>query len=81
MLTESETRLVAYAVAIRADEQQGVPLWWAPADEAAPDAVLLHARGYFEHSWHNGDMLFRLSDRAMTAQELYKLANPPVSLN
>ena len=38
------------------------------------EAILLHERGYLDRSWNGDDLVFRLSDQAMTAQEFAKMA-------
>jgi hypothetical protein len=72
MLSENETAVVAVAYAARLAEQDQ-PLWWRPSLETWADAAGLYYRGYLDRSWHAGDVVFRLSDRAMTAQELTRL--------
>jgi hypothetical protein len=61
---------VAHAFALRHDEQPGRDLWFAPALELFPEAIVLHERGYLDRSWHGDDLVFRLSDVALMAQEL-----------
>jgi hypothetical protein len=69
MLTDDETRLVAHAYALRHDEADS-DLWFAPDDEMFVEACRLWARGYLDRRWHGDDLVYRLSDKAMTAQEL-----------
>jgi hypothetical protein len=74
VLTEDETRLVAHAFALRHDEQD-VNLWFAPDDDLFAEAERLWQRGYLDRRWHEQDLVYRLSDEAMTANELVRLTD------
>lgn len=73
MLTDDETRLIAYAYALRHDETDK-DLWFATPDVLLPECHrLVYERGYLERRRHGDDYVYRLTDQAMAAQELYKL--------
>jgi hypothetical protein len=72
MLTEDETRLVAHAYALRHDEP-GVELWFCPADNLFAEAARLSEGDYLNRRWNADDLVYRLTDQAMAAQELSRL--------
>jgi hypothetical protein len=83
MLTESEIRLAAYAYALRHDEREGHELWFAVEDDVLRAADSLMRKRWFDRSWRRRedgteDMMFRLSDQAMTAYEMATLVTMPV---
>lgn len=67
MLTSDEVRLLAYATALRIDEDD-TDHWFCPEIDLFAEAMGLVQRGYLHRRWHAGDMVFRLSDQALTAQ-------------
>jgi hypothetical protein len=69
MLTNDEVKLAAHAFALRHDETD-TDLWFAPADRYFTEACRLWARGYLDRKWHNGELIYRYSDKALTAQRL-----------
>jgi hypothetical protein len=69
MLTEDETRLVAHAYALRHDEAD-TDLWFCPDTNLFAEACRLWTRGYLDRRWHGNDLVYRLSDKMMTAQQL-----------
>jgi hypothetical protein len=73
MLTEDETRVMAYAYAIRHDEEPGKDMWFCPDGWDLPECHRLVERGYLERRWHGEDMVYRLTDAMLTAQKLNAL--------
>jgi hypothetical protein len=75
MLTEDETRVMAHAYALRHDEEPDKDLWFCPDDWLLPECHRLVERGYLQRRWHGDDMVYRLTDAMLTAQELSGLLN------
>ena len=83
MLTEEETRLLAHAYALRHDEPPGRDVWFCPDNLLFAEAARLWERGWLDRRWHryrrrlrkHEDLVYRLSDQAMTAQELTRLTS------
>ena len=72
MLTDAEVEVAAYAVALRVQEQDERPLWFAVGDDAFLAAHALSEKGWLDR--HAGeDLLWRLSDRGLVARELSAL--------
>jgi hypothetical protein len=59
--------VVAHAFALRRDETDQA-LFFCPADELLPECHRLVERGYLARRWHDQDLVYRLTDEAMTAQ-------------
>ena len=70
MLTTDEIRLVSHATALRFDEEPGRDMWFAPADELRAEAHRLVTSGYLDYRSYGDDMVYRLSDEAVSAQGL-----------
>ena len=75
MLTDTEAQLVADAYLLRrCDEQPGQELWFAAQDWLLPECHrLTFEYGYLHRRWHGDDLVYRLTDQALTAQELHAL--------
>jgi hypothetical protein len=67
VLTPEQVRLLAYAYARRHDEDDS-DLWWSPDDLTA--AHRCWEQDWLDRRWHDGDPVFRISDRGMTAVRL-----------
>ncbi len=81
-LTADETKIMAYAYALRHDEQPGRDLWFAWDDWDLPECHRLVDRGYLERRWHGDDLVYRLTDQMMTAQQLNGLRrDTPADMN
>ena len=72
-LTANEIRLAAHAYALRHDEAD-TEFWFAPEPMYFGEPARLWARGYLDRKWQDSsegrDLVYRFSDKAMTAQML-----------
>lgn len=80
MLTEDEAQLVADTYLVRCGEQPGRDVWAAVDDDTVAGALV--QRRYLDQRFHGDDRVYRLSDEALTAQELGTLlAGAAASVN
>ena len=82
MLTQDETKVMAHAYALRHDEEPDQDLWFRPDDCLVPECHRLVERGYLQRRWHGENMVYRLTDAMLTAQELTSLRrDDPADMN
>jgi hypothetical protein len=65
--------MCADALILRASETDGRELWFGVDDGAVPEAHHLVEAGYLERRWDGGrgDIVYRATDAAVRAQEIY----------
>lgn len=82
MLTEAEAQMVADAFLLRVSERDDQEFWFATPDLALIEAHELVELGYLDRRWNGEDILYRLTDRALSAQELHQaMAARAASMN
>ena len=70
-LTENQIRVLAHASDSASMNYPDRILWFRAGGPVAAGVLLLTFKsGYLQRRWHDSDMVCRLTDEAMTAQEL-----------